>query len=1149
MNRFRKSRKEKAKEDVPATPTEAVPATRAAKTPKKPKKSDPEPPTPPLDFASALPSNDDFRTSLLMPKLSARFSMLREQDDPGSMIGKASDDSVLFPKRASRLNLFGHNPNLLADIDEVSNDGSRPSFSVSRAASVMSGADGDGTDDDRSQKESIMSRARRVEGNNLFGGRQKVYKIPTKVPPADAPAEGPSAMGGRAVYDHDVGLSAFQRQRLRDKEDRAAAAAAADDAQQHEAQSPVAESTGSRMSSANRTTYSSTASGPTANGRTSTAATSIDEEAPLASPPPGDAPAPPKPSQPGWGPERGPVKTRRLYGTGLAQHQQNSALSRLESLSRQRAGTPEFPPLKRTYSRSATNLRDRLQRLGVADQTVQASRRPSPPASPAAVASQDPGPPPRTDAPSPAGPRPAAPPRSPAPSDLDDASSLTSAVHPEDRGKATALGMFNKPPTEFDENQFTRRQLQMHQGRSTPPARRPPSPPPPPGRATPPRHSGRARGASQSSSRRSRSGSLASSQYSDAWRPGSRSAATSGRASPAHYAQGTFLANFSPSESEDEGAAPSHARGASDVSTPDGPPAEDPHPLPEVRFSDLGDLKPIAEPGPVVESAADEPSAQQEPDKPDSPTLGPSGLGLSGLVRTHLRRGSDRSSVFFPPAAGDPPSHPPPVPPPVAADQWARKSSMDSRDSASDLAWGEEMIARHQRDGSTSTQRERDEFERELAERRRRVQEKLKGIAEADSRAGSPVSGRQTPDHGSVRPGNAFSMLKNRSTKGNLFHRPESKAGGRVMGSHNTSAASLTQDDYWRDEEDRTPMDWGRQQQQQQHSRSSSPHVPADRSIRSRMTAYGRSSQEDLVESRGGSRGASPHSSFRSRRNRSGSDASRRSKSRPPRDRDDLDTVEEVTIALDGYFPRSQGSVPASTRPSAELEPLVYERPPSAASGWTRGDSRSGTPNIPDRAPPLAGAAVIGAPSRPPPLAPYSANATPPLYELSPEPTPSSSASTSSTAGSSRARAQAGLQKRTINKMQISEPTFVSSTSNVPTRGLPPGASLTNGAAPGTPPIPPMNPRRRRQTTTQTLLGALKGERHDSQYSASTASSLGEEQSNFSDEGEKRPRPRHRLRKISSEGGHLNARARQQVMAGGPDAPPPPRLPAEGGMF
>jgi hypothetical protein len=28
--------------------------------------------------------------------------MLKEQDDPLSMLGKASDDSVLFPKRASR---------------------------------------------------------------------------------------------------------------------------------------------------------------------------------------------------------------------------------------------------------------------------------------------------------------------------------------------------------------------------------------------------------------------------------------------------------------------------------------------------------------------------------------------------------------------------------------------------------------------------------------------------------------------------------------------------------------------------------------------------------------------------------------------------------------------------------------------------------------------------------------------------------------------------------------------------------------------------------------------------------------------------------------------------------------------------------------
>lgn len=56
----------------------------------------------PLDISAALPSSDDFRTSLLMTGLSARFSMLREQDDPNSKLGKASDDSVLF-RRQSRM--------------------------------------------------------------------------------------------------------------------------------------------------------------------------------------------------------------------------------------------------------------------------------------------------------------------------------------------------------------------------------------------------------------------------------------------------------------------------------------------------------------------------------------------------------------------------------------------------------------------------------------------------------------------------------------------------------------------------------------------------------------------------------------------------------------------------------------------------------------------------------------------------------------------------------------------------------------------------------------------------------------------------------------------------------------------------------------
>ena len=74
-----------------------------------------------LDLSAALPAAADFRTSLIMNSLSQRFSMLKEQDDPHSKMGKAMDDSVLAPRRQSRLMDFGYTPGRdLHDIAEVS---------------------------------------------------------------------------------------------------------------------------------------------------------------------------------------------------------------------------------------------------------------------------------------------------------------------------------------------------------------------------------------------------------------------------------------------------------------------------------------------------------------------------------------------------------------------------------------------------------------------------------------------------------------------------------------------------------------------------------------------------------------------------------------------------------------------------------------------------------------------------------------------------------------------------------------------------------------------------------------------------------------------------------------------------------------------
>ncbi|RJE21288.1 hypothetical protein PHISCL_06384 [Aspergillus sclerotialis] len=1177
MNRFLKNKKEKVKEAKEAKEAKLAEESDnefslgGMKSFKKNKKPEPEPePKPELDLSNALPSNEDFRTSLLMPKLSARFSMLKEQDDPESMLGKASDDSVLFPKRASRLNIFGHNPSLLSDIDEVSlADGSRPSFSQGRAGSYASAGDGYGTDDDRSQNGSIMNRPRPGEGNNLFGGRQKVYKIPVKSSGTSSNSEaGRSGMGGRAVYEDDVTLSPFQRLRLKEKEERASEAAAQD------TQTTESEDTMSRISSTQRTTYSSTASGP-GNGQVSTAATSFDESFPhpqsqASSSGVGDTQsASVKSPSMGITSERGSVRSHRLYGQGLAQSAQNqqaSTLHRLESLSRQRAPTPEWPHLNRNYSRSAANLRDRLQKLAIAE-PASTSRPTSPPSSatsPKGLTVEN------ENKDSKYG---SVPPLTPPVSENEDGTALAAAVHPEDRGKATAMGLFNKPNTQFDEQQFTRRQLQMHEGRNTPPLSHVSS------SSSVPTNNGnmRPRGISNTSYR-SRAGSAAS-QYPPTQRAADHSA------TPNVDGKGTFFADSRSSESGDEtdhrrsadaSSATSHsmdgvhpALRSSTTSKPSTLSRDSQNAIPEVRYSDLSDLKPIDE-NEAVERGSTSNADALLPEKPDSPTLGPTGLGLSGLIHTHLRRGSDRSSIYPLPSPGFPPRHTnddtedptntsasdhatsePPTKPQSSRPQSREKQSLDESSSSTDdeiqqnkdastgdqnredtrgPSWQHELKSRHSRDASTETQKEREEFEIELAERRRRVQEKLKNFAETESRSGSPIPGRQTPDIGQSKPTNAFSILK---SKHHML-----KQNGNVFGLGNSSTPTLV-DGHLREEGERFPYSFGK------HSNTSSPHIGSERPSQSRRPTFGRSSREGSRES-SRSRGPSPIASFRAHRDRSGSDTSGRSKSRSRyREREDLGPLAEGAVASHGMyaFPEHSeylsqtsipSSVPSSARQSTEADPVMYDRSVSAASGRYRSASRSGPPSHHDSPlqpiqPLQSPETIIGSP-RPSPLAPYSANATPPLYELSPEQPqgPFPNHGSPSHGVPQRAPGHVGLQKRAINKYQISEPTFVSSTSNVPTVGLPPGARLSNGI--GAPPVPPMNPRRRRQTTTQNIVNAMKGDRPELHHPTLT-----EEHRSVSDGVERVQKPKNRLRKFSSEGGHMNVKARQEIF----NVPPP----------
>jgi hypothetical protein len=193
----------------------------------------------------------------------------------------------------------------------------------------------------------------------------------------------------------------------------------------------------------------------------------------------------------------------------------------------------------------------------------------------------------------------------------------------------------------------------------------------------------------------------------------------------------------------------------------------------------------------------------------------------------------------------------------------------------------------------------------------------------------------------------------------------------------------------------------------------------------------------------------------------------------------------------------------------------------------------------------------IGLSPRPSPSAPFVVHATPPLTQPSPA---GSGANTPTTQGFQSQGRIPTIRKRSINKSDISEPTFLSSTSRVTTVNLPPEASLRNGI--DAPPIPPVNPKRRQ---TRGMFGVLMGRKDefDDIHSMPLATQSTEEMSTFSaDEGETKPKSRQKLRKSSSEGGNLNARARQAAVTSPSPAMPgsfaasgsPPR-PYEGGMF
>ncbi|CAD0040470.1 unnamed protein product [Aureobasidium pullulans] len=688
MNRFLTKKK-----NVDAASSPLSPPTSSSKIWKKNKKEVVEE-KPQLDLGSALPSIDDFRTSLIMPNLSTRFSMLREQDDPHSLLGKASDDSVLQPQRNSRLLDFGFsNNNNLNDIAEVAsiNSSIRPPFALDRTGSFAS-EEGYGTDNNSNPDGGVMSRARPGEGNVLFGGRQKVYKIATGSAKSIG-GQSERGMGGKMVYDDDLNMSAFQKYRQQERErllamgadwDSDSALMSPDTEPEHRGSEDLPKGLGlsgteTGFSFLKRNSDSTTNSIPSQDPSSSTATSVASQSIGTAISTPATLPkTSPNPTGPGL--ERSMTK-RRLYEQGLNQHiqdQQASTMSRLNSIN-QRQRAPTLPSAL-NHSRSIGNLQDRraYKPYALHNTTSPPLRNGVPPLNTlvSRVASSTSSPTVSSYPQSPI---------SPVIPETEEYQVLHSALEQADHGKATALGMFNKPAQKFDEHQYLKRQMQMGQPKDESPKDTPVklspvsqnetprqvSPEQPPVSKFMSREGATSRQAStEHTPQNARLARFDSARQESASRASQRSRSRSvSRAQPAVEQPpiNPALAVFQRAAMQNRvahGDSPEQAAVATfdNTSAPfagrfgsnNQPPASQ-HPalrddyIPEVdeEEEEEEERTGFPFPEPSIHIAHTEAGAEERAEI-DSPTIGPIHEGIGGMISQHLRNTSDVSSIYPP---------------------------------------------------------------------------------------------------------------------------------------------------------------------------------------------------------------------------------------------------------------------------------------------------------------------------------------------------------------------------------------------------------------------------------------------------------------------------------------------------------------------
>ncbi|KZZ93994.1 hypothetical protein AAP_02087 [Ascosphaera apis ARSEF 7405] len=1075
MNRLMSRRKAAKDEQNPVVPS-LTKAFKKNKKPELPVITD----TPKLDIANVLPPTDDFRTSLLLPSLSARFSMLREQDDPTSKLGKANDDSVLFPKRASRLNLFNSNYPGLSDIAEVS---------TLRGNSYYSHSGANGEDE---LNTSIMDRPRPAEGNMLFAGRQKIYKVPAKKDGQSHDSyDGESrGLSGKIVYDDDVTDSLFQRWRRENSEREALA-------KLNSRQSELSPEDGNITAGAdkvpsadhsNRASASATSIESQSHGsEQGTAASSvvnlpIHGSAPAAKPSPAlDTKLPPPP----------PPKN-----DAPVQNEQNSVSK--PTVIDQSQGLTQSPVEETRDAKDYESEKIGELNFSRTSQSTKLKRAPSSAdsrnyalARNASVSCDGSNRRQRSI--------------SPTVKFAPDGTPLVAALNPEDHGKATALGIFNRPARrDFDEDEYQRLQRKLYEGRSSPAGirrRSPTEPIPSSEQLASPSGSGASSPLQSAETQAVSSVALRQRLFQD-------SGAVKSDVKPTPPA----LPPFQPKQH------PAVLLGArEDTKAKEQPKPQMVHPAyrghneaPEngnlpVSSTNESELGTISEAGDTSNTTATKESGDV--------LLSPRGPGLRNLVRANLRPESQASFMSTaPPMTPDrnestetfdwptppplrvrpnngsgsprreagsrhaidspkstkygvfPPSstksgsstYTPPSEFEISNDISARAKQIleqanalrgqqiqrknegeftldkhaaaitPERDTTeaqpvSSPTWREELVRsanRHHREGSAETQIEREDLALDLAERRRLLQEKLKRAAQEQERSKSPKSSVRFP----AASGGFSSILKGRSRPAGLS-RESSPHRQRKFLPGNASSTSLAIDEV-RESRSRTPQ-------------------PTNSLSRNVSVASGGEAPE-------------VRSSPSTRRDRSDSDMSLRSRSQARSRQEESDTF--FSPRTGNFPPMSQ-----STRPSMDSvkQGCLDHSSPHTPSGRPRGSSRSlVSPPPPPHFPPPELPSGISSPAsidtsflRPSSsIPPFSAHTTPPITD-----------STGSTTSSSPPDGTNSLNahKRPINKSQISDPVFISTTNQSPTIGLPSPV----------PDLPPMSTRRRRTTNSSRNTG------------------------------------------------------------------------------